>query len=406
MDSVAVTTLDFHPRTRIVFGTGTLDRLGKLVREYGGRRALLVTDVGIIRAGHAERAVRSIKASGIDVVTFDHVFENPTTLVVDECVSFARRHQIDFLVGLGGGSSLDTAKGCNFLLTGGGRMEDYWGVGKATKPMLPLIAVPTTAGTGSECQSYALISQADTHVKMACGDPKAAARVALLDPELTLTQPREVAAATGMDALAHAVESAVTRRRSPISEMLSREAFRLCASGLSRVFSEPSDIQARGNVLLGAALGGMAIENSMLGAAHAAANPLTAHFGVIHGEAVGLLLPHVVRFNGEDPEAGRIYQQLALAAGLVDDRRDVRPAVEALAEYLHGYLVTAGLPTSLAAMGIREPDYDLLAGDAARQWTAQFNPRAVENVDFLRLYRSVSQNGRADTAHNQIEVPR
>ena len=175
---------------------------------------------------------------------------------------------------------MDTAKGCNFLLTNGGRMEDYWGVGKATRPMLPLIAIPTTAGTGSECQSFALITHPQTHVKMACGDPKAAARVAILDPELTLTQPPAVAAATGMDALSHAVETAVTRRRNPISQMLSREAFRLCARGLQAGLRAIRDghCDARGDVLLGAALAGMAIENSMLGAAHAAANPLTARY--------------------------------------------------------------------------------------------------------------------------------
>ena len=134
------------------------------------------------------------------VARFERVTENPTTEVVDDCVAVARQEQSDFLVGLGGGSSMDTAKGCNFLLTNGGRMEDYWGVGKALRPMLPLIAVPTTAGTGSECQSFALIAHPQTHVKMACGDPKAAARVAILDPELTLTQPAALAAATGMDA--------------------------------------------------------------------------------------------------------------------------------------------------------------------------------------------------------------
>ena len=150
---------------------------------------------------------------------------------------------------------MDTAKGCNFLLTNGGRMEDYWGVGKATRPMLPLIAIPTTAGTGSECQSFALITHPQTHVKMACGDPKAAARVAILDPELTLTQPPAVAAATGMDALSHAIETAVTRRRNPISQMLSREAFRLCARGLGWVFEHPQDVKCPGRRAPGGGLG-------------------------------------------------------------------------------------------------------------------------------------------------------
>jgi alcohol dehydrogenase len=203
MDSSILPPLDFVPRTRIVFGPGSIDRVGELVRELGGHRVLLVTDAGIVRAGHVARAERSLTAAGMQVVRFDRVVENPTTSAIDQCVAVARQEQIDFLVGLGGGSSMDTAKGCNFLLTNGGRMEDYWGVGRATRPMLPLVAIPTTAGTGSECQSFALIAQPETHVKMACGDPKAAARVAILDPELTLTQPPMVAATTGMDALSH-----------------------------------------------------------------------------------------------------------------------------------------------------------------------------------------------------------
>ena len=220
----------------------------------------------------------------------DGVIENPTTRCVENCVQAARAAGADILIGLGGGSSMDTAKGCNFLLTNGGQMRDYWGVGKATKSMLPLIAIPTTAGTGSECQSAALIADEVTHQKMACLDPKAAARIAILDPELTLSQPRRVAACTGIDALSHAVETAVTTKRSPLSRAYSLEAFRLCGGHLSRALNEPGDLEARSGMLLGAAFAGTAIENSMLGAAHAAANPLTARFGVTHGVAVGLML--------------------------------------------------------------------------------------------------------------------
>ncbi len=367
---------DFQPRTRIVFGGGAIEQLGELVRQYGGTRVLLVTDPGIVAVGHVQRAENSLAAASVHFARFDRVVENPTTEAIDACVAFARREQIDFFVGLGGGSSMDTAKGCNFILTNGGRMEDYWGVGKATRPMLPLIAIPTTAGTGSECQSFALITHPQTHAKMACGDTKAAARVAILDPELTLTQPPAVAAATGMDALSHAVETAVTRRRNPISQMLSREAFRLCARGLRRVFEHPENsaargqavvrqafqpdpvrqtfqcqagkpdvLSARGDVLLGAALAGMAIENSMLGAAHAAANPLTARYGVIHGHAVGLMLPAVVRFNAQDPEVAPLYHQLALQGGLIEPgTTNGTPAGEKIARFLRGYQQEAGLP--------------------------------------------------------------
>jgi alcohol dehydrogenase len=272
-------------------------------------------------------------------------------------------------------------------------MEDYWGAGKAKHAMLPLIAIPTTAGTGSECQSFALISQDDSHAKMACGDPKAAPRVAILDPVLTLTQPKRVAAATGMDAIGHAVESAVSRNRNPLSGMLSRQAFRLGASGLRLVLEAPNDLEARGQLLLGAALAGMAIENSMLGAAHAAANPLTARFGVAHGEAVGLLMPAVVRFNGEDIAWGRTYRELALHAGLGDDFGDPRQSATNLAEYLEECLRLTGLPRSLSHWNVREGDLEVLSEEAARQWTANFNPRPVTARDFLRFYQSVLHNG-------------
>jgi alcohol dehydrogenase len=297
--------------TRVVAGEGCVAELGRLAAEIGGKHALLVTDAGVRKAGHAARAQQALEAAGLRVTPYDRVAENPTSDVVADCVGVARAAGIDLIVGLGGGSSMDVAKGCNFVLTNGGRMEDYWGYGKATQPMLPLIAVPTTAGTGSECQCYALICHAESHRKMACGDPKAAARIALLDPLLTLTQPRAVAAATGIDALAHALESAVATKRTAISSRLSQEAFRLGSASLATVLTQPDDLAARGAMQLGAAYAGAAIENSMLGAAHSAANSLTARYGLVHGRAIGVMLPHVLRFNAEDPAIATIYTGLA-----------------------------------------------------------------------------------------------
>lgn len=386
-DLHSLSPFDFHPRTRVVFGNDCIERLGELAREIGGSHALLVTDPGIEQCGHHDRARNALQGAGLTLSLFDKVIQNPTTHEVEECVEFARSRNVDLLVGLGGGSSMDTAKGCNFLLTNGGKMEDYWGLGKATRPMLPMIAVPTTAGTGSECQSFALISQAGTHRKMACGDPKAAPRIALLDPTLTLTQPRGVAACTGVDAVAHAVETAVTTKRNPISRLLSREAFRLTESALPRVMENPDDLEARGAMLLGAALAGLAIENSMLGAAHAAANPLTARFGVIHGQAVGLMLPKVVRFNGEDQSAREVYQELAHLAGVARNGDPGRNAVEALASLLEGFLRRAGLAESLTELGIPESEIGDLAARATEEWTGKFNPREVTKKDFDSLYR-------------------
>ncbi len=322
------------------------------------------------------------------VTLFGKARENPTTRDVDECLGVAKSAGIDTIVGLGGGSSMDTAKGCNFLLTNGGRMQDYWGIGKATKPMLPLIAIPTTAGTGSECQSFALIADEQTHQKMACGDPKAAAQVAILDPALTVSQPQRVAACTGIDALTHTVETAVTRKRNALSLMYSHEAFKLVVGSLPTVLRDPKNLEARGRMLLGAALAGTAIENSMLGAIHAAANPLTAHHGVVHGQAVGIMLPLVVRFNGQDAAARQAYAELASAPEIacVSDGHDA--ALKALVARLEALLNLAQMPRSLADCGVKESEIKILAAEASRQWTASFNPRALTEADFVKLYEA------------------
>lgn len=386
---------DHQPRTRLVFGAGCVERLGALAQELAGRNVLLVTDPGLVAAGHADRARELLEQAGLKVTLFDRASENPTTRGVEDCVRVARAGAVEALVALGGGSSLDTAKGCNFILTNGGRMQDYWGVGKATQPMLPLIAVPTTAGTGSECQSAALIADEHSHQKMACLDPKAAPRIALLDPTLTLSQPPRVTACTGLDAVAHAVEAAVTRKRNAFSLMCAREAFHLTAPSLARVLEAPLDLEARGRMQLGAAFAGMAIEASMLGAAHAAANPLTTHYDIAHGHAVGLMLPHVVRFNGADPEAFQTYGDLAAFAGIVPARGDLETAVHALIVHLESLLALAGMPRSLRDCGVGEETLPLLAEEASRQWTAQFNPRSLGTDEFRELYARAFAAGRA-----------
>jgi alcohol dehydrogenase len=325
---------DHQPRVRLVYGAGSSMQAGQIARDCGARRVLLVTDPGLVAAGHAGHIQSFLEAAGLEVVVFDHSDQNPTTETIDQCVAAAREAKIDFLIGLGGGSSLDTAKGCNFLLTNGGRMQDYWGHNKASRPMLPFIAIPTTAGTGSECQSYALIADAQSHAKMACGDDKAIARAAILDPELTLSMPFRVTACTGIDTITHAVETAVTKRRNPLSVMYAHEAFKLGVASFPLVLEAPRDLEARGRMLLAAAFAGIAIENSMLGAAHSAANPLTAHYNVVHGIAVGVMLPHVVRFNAGDAAARRAYAELASAPELACVSEGEEYAVEMLIQRL------------------------------------------------------------------------
>lgn len=375
-------SFDFVPLTRMVFGPGILARLGEFVRELGGTRVQVVTDPGLEAAGHPRRALTALQSAALEVFVFDGVEENPTTRHVQNGLAAAQAHQVDFLVAIGGGSSMDCAKGINFLLTNGGTMADYQGFGKATEPMLPSISVPTTSGTGSEAQSYALIADDQTHMKMACGDRKAAFRIALLDPEVTVTQPAKVTAITGIDALAHALESYVTTRRNPLSQMFARESWRLLQPNLELALREPGNLEARGAMQLGAHFAGLAIENSMLGACHACANPLTAHYGLTHGLAIGILLPHVLRFNAS--VVGPLYSELVHEAHLFNG--DWNVAAESLARRVTELMQLAGLPTTLSGCGIARGILPVLAEEAARQWTGRFNPRPVTEADLLQFY--------------------
>ena len=360
---------DFQLRTRIVFGEGTLNRLGSLARELGFRRTLLVADPGLVHAGHVARALASLGDDAIDVATFHDFDANPDTSMVEAGRQAAAAAGVDSIVALGGGSSLDCAKGINFVVTNGGSMRDYRGYGRAARSLLPSIGVPTTAGTGSEAQSYAIISDADSHAKMACGDPKASFTIAILDPALTVTQPAGVTAVAGYDALSHAVEAYVTTTRTGVSALFAREAWRLLESNYCRVLECPDDVDARGAMLLGSHEAGIAIEQSMLGATHACANPLTARFGTPHGIAIAVMLPHVVRWN----------------AGAVADRyADLHPD---LAGRLDDLARAGRLPARLRDLAVPGEDLPLLAADAGAQWTGAFNPRPFDATAAMELYQ-------------------
>ena len=406
---------------RVLYGAGVIDLIGDVVRELDGRRVLVVSDPGVAAAGHVDRAAAALRAADLDVALFCGVEENPGERNVAAAAEAARSHGADFLVGLGGGSAMDCAKGANFVFTNGGRMEDYWGFGKASQPMLPSIGVPCTAGTGSEAQSFAVISREDDHRKMACGDPKARFAATLLDPELVRTAPAEVMAATGLDALSHALESFVCTAANPYSRMFASEGFSRLLRGFDAVVDsqaasggrggraadldgatshQPTDgsgathrtaerresglVELWGEMLLGAHLAGAAIEASMLGAAHGLANPLTARYDITHGVAVAVMLDHVVRFNAADDAAeyGGLAR-LALGGGLENG-----VASERLAGLWAELRDRAGVAGRLRDLGVREEDLKLLSSQAAEQWTAQFNPRSASASDMLALYRA------------------
>jgi alcohol dehydrogenase len=371
---------DLILRTRVVFGAGALNRLGELARELGFKHTLIVSDKALLPTGFTERAKTILAEAGITSCSFHDFEPNPDSIMVDVGRIYAASQRIDSIVALGGGSSLDCAKGINFVLTNGGTMRDYWGHGKATRPMLPSIGIPTTAGTGSEAQVYALISDSETHRKMACGDPKSAFKIAILDPELTLTQPRSVTAAAGFDAISHAVESFVTKKGTAISELFAREGWRLLEANYERVLNDPNDIEARGAMLLGSHHAGIAIEQSMLGATHACANPLTSRYGTTHAVAIGVMLPSVVRWNAE--VVGDRYADLLRAAGIPDEGN----AGNRLARRLEELARAGGLPPTLESIKVPREDLAILSENATKEWTGTFNPRPLDAAAALALY--------------------
>ena len=361
-----MTSFEHSSRTRLVFGPGTIHQAGRHARELGFRRTLIIADNGMEKAGHVATVLSALAGEGIESSPWSNFDANPDSRMVEHGRDFAAKLNVDSIIGLGGGSSMDCAKAINIVLTNGGEIQDYWGHGKVTLPMLPMIGIPGTTGTGSEAQSYALISDGESHVKMAIGDDKAAFAVAILDPEVALTQPFAVRATAGYDAISHAVETFVSTKRNAISMCYSREAWRLMDASFERLLSDPLDVGAAAGMQLGAWFAGSAIEASMLGATHALANPLTAAYGITHGQAIAVMLPHVVGWNAQ-PEYVELHVDLA------GRLRDLAAA--------------AGLAGSLAALQVAEERLAELALAAAQQWTGRFNPRPFDAVAALELYR-------------------
>lgn len=381
-DSILIEKRQPRPAPRLHTGAGSLDGLPHIATALGNGSVWLVTDSGLLGHGYPERAQKLLEGAGFRVILVSDVQENPDSLVVRRLGDRLLADAPSFVVALGGGSALDTAKAANLLAFSGGQMVDYRGYGKAKGKLLPMVGIPTTTGTGSEAQSYAVIEERQSHLKMACGDPQLLFHTVILDPELASSQPRRVAAVSGLDAITHALESHVTLRKSPLSHMYSLEAWKLLVASFPKMHQEKPDLETVAAMQWGAYLAGAAIEQSMLGACHASANPLTAHYGLVHGLAVSLMMPGVLRFNSAAADGA--YGSLARLAGLPG----IRPADE-LAGMLERLASSAGLETRLRDCGVNEGIFPILAEEAFDQWTGKFNPRPVSEADFVQIYKSV-----------------
>lgn len=351
------------PGQRVLAGD-VLDQLGAEGRALASR-VLLVTDAGLRATPWVTRAVASLTDAGVAVVHAPDATPDACDDDVVAATATLAASSFDAVVALGGGSVLDTAKGVALLRTNGGRMEDWWGFGKAVAPAVPLLAVPTTSGTGSEAQSFAVIRRARDGQKMACGTTSLRPRTVLLDPRIAVGVPREVARTSGLDALGHALETAVCTVGSPeVTAVAVETAAVLLVDLPAAVDGDPA---ARARVHLAAHVAGLCIEASMLGAAHACANALSAVLGTPHGTAVGAMLARVVRHNAALPHAASVYADIATRAGLGASALALADGLDVL----HVRLGSAGSP---GAVGVTSDVVPTLVEVASRQWTGTFNP--------------------------------
>jgi alcohol dehydrogenase len=346
--------------------------VGEHAAGLGIRRALVVTDPGVAASGAVAPALAALAAAGVAAVVWDEVRPDPSSADVARAASFAG--EIDGVVSIGGGSAMDTAKAVALVVACGGRAEDYVGYGVAAGDLLPHVAVPTTAGTGSEAQSFAILTRDADHVKVAVGHPGLMPRVVLLDARLQRSCPRGATVSAGLDALVHAVEAAVSTAASPAASACAVEALELLWPSLPAVVARPDDLEARAAMALGALKAGAAIEAGMLGAAHATANALSALAGVPHGLAVAMTLPHVVRWVAEGWDG---YGPVVAAVGLSD--------AGAFADAWEGLQRALGAPQTVREWSGSGLDVGALTAVATGQWTARFSPRAVDEAGLRRI---------------------
>ncbi len=378
----------FNTTKSVICEPGAIKRLGEIVKEQMGKKVLLVTDPGLIKAGLLERATESLDAAGVEYKLFDGVVADPPVSVVEAALADAREAAVDGVIGFGGGSSMDVAKLIALLIGGGERLDDVYGVGQAKGTRLPLIQIPTTAGTGSEVTPISIITVGETEKKGVVA-PQLLPDIALLDAELTLGLPAHVTAATGIDAMVHAIESytSASANNNPVSKALAREALRLLGANIESAVKDGTNVKARSDMLLGAMLAGQAFANSPVAAVHALAYPIGGIFHVPHGLSNALVLPHVMRFNTET--CGEAYAVLAtdvfpdLAATTSDQR------VNQFIDRLEALSADLGLEQTLREVGIGEEDLATLASDAMKQTRLLVNnPREVSETDALAIYKA------------------
>lgn len=374
MDEISM----FQAPTHLLFGTGAVSKTGEVAREMNIIKALVVTDPGVVGAGITSRVVDALAEAGVESAVFDAVEPNPSAETVEQAAERYRQAQCAGVVTVGGGSPMDVAKAVGILATNPGELLTYVGIGKVVNPLPPLVAIPTTVGTGSEVTNFSVITNRAQRKKVVFGSPLLAPRFALLDPELVLSLPTDLVAATGMDALTHAIESIISVFATPFSDALAQEAIRMVAINLPMAVKS-TELEARGNLLYASTMAGLAFSYARTGLVHGMSHPLSSYYDVPHGLANAILLPYVLEFNAPTCEAG-----LGRAATAMGEKAQAQAAIDAVRRLS----VEVGIPSRLSKVGVTDAFISQMAQDAFESGNAQVvNPRKPSLAEVVELYQ-------------------
>lgn len=378
---------DFHFNlpTSIEFGNGKVKNIGKRAKELGGNKALIITDKGLAQTGILEKITQSLDQEGVNYIVYDEISPNPKDVDCESAYQQFKNENIDLLIGLGGGSSMDTAKAIGTLFTHGGELRERYGVNLLEREIPPLICIPTTSGTGSEVTRGSVITDTVTKQKEAILDLKIAPKLALVDPELTLTLPKSITAATGMDALTHAIEAYTCKVAQPLSDALGLYAIELIAKYLPLAVENGHDLEARKNMLLGSLVAGIAFDNTDLGAVHAMAEPLGGLYDTPHGVANSIFLPHVFEFNiPSNPEK---HAMVAIKLGANPEGKTIEETAYEGVVLLKELANKIGIPSFRDLGKVNTEDFPFLAEGAFKHLCTQANSRDLTKEDYLNLFQ-------------------
>lgn len=377
-------SFDFFVKSNITFGRGAVEKLPQILSGHNLKKVMIVYDNGVKAAGIAEKIVEQVEKAGVEYLVFDGVIPNPTNEVVEEAAKLAKEAKVEGMVAVGGGSSIDLAKAVNVLLTNPGTIGEYGGMNMVKNPCLPLIAIPTTAGTSSEITNVSALIDTEKVIKYVVIDNKIVASDVIADPEFTKTMPVSVTAATGMDAITHAVESYISNEATPLTEYNSLKGLSILYENLPKAVADGTDMQARENMMLGCIITGFGFSNANLGFVHAIAHTLSAHFGLAHGMANACVFPYVMEYNADAcPEK---MVDMAKILGL-DVSGDLEKDKYLLAHALKDLTVKLGIKT-LSEQNVPESAFDRLAEDVLKEPVLGFNPRqGVTKEDVIAILK-------------------